>query len=235
MGGSTNEETRAAMVAHHGALVAGLEERVRAAEEAAQAGPGAEAWLQAVARYLETEVIPHAEAEEMALYSLADTGELSPLVRAMVTEHAWLRAETQALAGARGVQGAARSRAVAAVFALHAGKENDLILPALAARPDVDLSAVLERMKQHLAERAEAAQALELDVRKIPHASRHDTIFSRLGDLQPGQALVILNDHDPQPLHYQLEALWPGTYDWSYLESGPELWRVRVGRQEAAA
>jgi uncharacterized protein (DUF2249 family) len=41
---------------------------------------------------------------------------------------------------------------------------------------------------------------------------------------------VLANDHDPKPLRYQLEAMNPGQITWEYLEQGPALWRVRVGR-----
>ncbi|MGH9065141.1 MAG: DUF2249 domain-containing protein [Acidimicrobiales bacterium] len=232
-GTGRNEEVRAAMVAHHAGLVAGLEERVRTAEGAVDSGRLAEAELGAVAEYLQGEVIPHAAAEEIALYPLARTGALGSLIQAMVTEHGWLGAEAALVAETPGARGAGRARAIAAVFALHAGKENDLVLPALSARPDVDLASVLNAMSEYLSGAAGGGE--EPDVRVLPRASPHDTIFARLGDLQSGQSLVLLNDHDPQPLHYQLDALWPGAYEWSYLARGPELWRVRVRRQETVA
>lgn len=39
-----------------------------------------------------------------------------------------------------------------------------------------------------------------------------------------------LNDHDPKPLYYQFEAEHAGQFTWEYLEQGPEVWRVRIGR-----
>jgi uncharacterized protein (DUF2249 family) len=68
----------------------------------------------------------------------------------------------------------------------------------------------------------------DLDVRLLPHGARHDIIFARLDELRSGQALVIVNDHDPKPLRFQTEALWPGRFVWSYLESGPQVWRVAI-------
>ena len=70
----------------------------------------------------------------------------------------------------------------------------------------------------------------ELDVRSLPHGGRHDIILAKLDQLRPGGTFVILNDHDPKPLRYQTEALWPGRYEWSYLEAGPLLWRVAITR-----
>jgi len=77
-----------------------------------------------------------------------------------------------------------------------------------------------------------AAEAGDLDVRTLPHGARHEIIFSKLDALAPGQAPVIVNDHDPKPLKYQTSALWPDRFDWSYLESGPEVWRVAITRAD---
>lgn len=77
---------------------------------------------------------------------------------------------------------------------------------------------------------ASQLQAGDLDVRTIPHAERHARIFEAVAALQPGEAFVLANDHDPKPLRFQLEAREPGQIDWTYLAEGPELWRVQVGR-----
>ncbi|MGE5136993.1 MAG: DUF2249 domain-containing protein [Gemmatimonadota bacterium] len=69
-----------------------------------------------------------------------------------------------------------------------------------------------------------------LDVRQLPHWQRHDTIFTAYRALRPGRGLVLINDHDPLPLRYQFDAQHAGEFTWDYLEAGPELWRVRIGR-----
>ena len=69
-----------------------------------------------------------------------------------------------------------------------------------------------------------------LDVRTIPPRERHPQIFDLFDDLDQGQAFELVNDHDPKPLFYQFQAERPGQVDWEYLESGPEVWRVRIGR-----
>lgn len=69
-----------------------------------------------------------------------------------------------------------------------------------------------------------------LDVRSEPPARRHELIFDTYNDLAPGQAFVLVNDHDPKPLWYQFEAEHSGAYTWDYLEQGPVTWRVRIGR-----
>ena len=69
-----------------------------------------------------------------------------------------------------------------------------------------------------------------LDVRTIPPVTRHGLIFSTLAELPAGAALELVNDHDPKPLYYQLQAEQTGRFTWEYLESGPTVWRVRIGR-----
>ena len=80
---------------------------------------------------------------------------------------------------------------------------------------------------------AEPVPAGVLDVRALPPPRRHELIFTRLAELPEGDTLTLVNDHDPKPLHYQLEATQPGHFSWDYLEQGPQSWRVRIGRRSA--
>ena len=74
-------------------------------------------------------------------------------------------------------------------------------------------------------------QPIELDVRAIPPRDKHPTIFRTFDTLASGQSLLLVNDHDPTPLRYQLMAERPETFDWTYEAQGPELWRVRISRR----
>jgi len=77
-----------------------------------------------------------------------------------------------------------------------------------------------------------------VDVRTIPPRERHPLIFGTFDELSPGEALLLVNDHDPKPLFYQFQAEARGEFTWDYLETGPEVWQVRIGRAgagEAAA
>jgi uncharacterized protein (DUF2249 family)/hemerythrin-like domain-containing protein len=69
-----------------------------------------------------------------------------------------------------------------------------------------------------------------IDVRAIPGPQRHPLIFQTFDSLQPGEALEIVNDHDPVPLHNQFTARNNGQFDWSYLQRRPDLFRVRIAR-----
>ena len=69
---------------------------------------------------------------------------------------------------------------------------------------------------------------VELDLRQIPPAQRHTMIFDEWDGLGRGDTLKIINDHDPKPLHYQLEAELKDQYRWEYDQQGPVDWVVRI-------
>lgn len=67
-----------------------------------------------------------------------------------------------------------------------------------------------------------------IDVRQILPRERHPLIFETFRSLAPAQAMEIVNDHDPKPLYYQMQAEQPDQFSWDYLASGPEVWQVRI-------
>lgn len=69
-----------------------------------------------------------------------------------------------------------------------------------------------------------------IDVRTIPPRERHPLIFSTFDDLAAGESLLLINDHDPKPLRYQFQAEHTDQFDWHYLEQGPDVWQVRIGK-----
>jgi uncharacterized protein (DUF2249 family) len=68
-----------------------------------------------------------------------------------------------------------------------------------------------------------------LDVRPIPHAIRHATVFGALDAMAPGEPLVIIAPHAPLPLLRQLEERGP--IDVEFLVDGPDEWRVQITRR----
>jgi uncharacterized protein (DUF2249 family) len=72
-----------------------------------------------------------------------------------------------------------------------------------------------------------------LDVRALPPRERHPQIFAAFDRLAAGEHFVLVNDHDPKPLYYQFAAERPGAFTWRYLEEGPEVWRVEIGKPRA--
>ncbi len=65
-------------------------------------------------------------------------------------------------------------------------------------------------------------KVVTLDVRDIIPRERHPKIFNTFDSLQPGEKMVLINDHDPKPLKYQLDAERRGQLEWEYILTGPE-------------
>ncbi len=74
-----------------------------------------------------------------------------------------------------------------------------------------------------------------VDVRSLVPAQRHAKIFNLVDALKPGTSFILVNDHDPKPLYYQLEAEHPRQFSWLYIQQGPAEWRVEIGRLAKAA
>ena len=73
-----------------------------------------------------------------------------------------------------------------------------------------------------------------IDVRPIAPRERHPLIFGGFDEIAAGEALLLINDHDPKPLYYQLEAEHPRQFSWTYLEQGPQVWRVEIRKHVGA-
>ncbi|GAA0593071.1 DUF2249 domain-containing protein [Virgibacillus siamensis] len=61
--------------------------------------------------------------------------------------------------------------------------------------------------------------------------NRHPKIFETFDCLGSGEFMELSNDHDPKPLHYQLMIEREDTFTWEYLENGPKMWRVAIGKK----
>lgn len=80
-----------------------------------------------------------------------------------------------------------------------------------------------------------STQTAVVDVRSLVPAQRHAKIFELVNALEPGASFILVNDHDPKPLYYQLDAEYPGQFSWTYVESGPTVWRIEIGKLAKAA
>ncbi len=325
---STETDTGAldAMLAHHAALADGVARRVGALRSAVEGQDRYETAAAALVAYLAKEVLPHAMAEEHTLYQAAAAkADLAETVAGMVDEHRSLVSMAERLATTDDASAAAaEAEAIGALFASHVGKENELVLPPLAADEGVDLVGLLVQMHRlteaaqdetsvaedlatsdpeatlvrlvlgaagqladagrgdaacrlaaeawatvrvarpdlavrvtaalHRLVRSVTAEPVSfsagplssgtsaaaggdavLDVRALAPAQRHEKIFATYGALGPGAAFVLVNDHDPKPLRYQFEAEHQGRFSWDVLEAGPTVWRVRIGRPAGAS
>jgi iron-sulfur cluster repair protein YtfE (RIC family) len=143
-----------AVVSHHAELAAALTTLTGRLLDAAEAGdrPAARRHQDGLVTWLREELMPHARAEEAAMYPAAaglPDGRL--LIEGMLGEHraiAALVAEVEDAASP--VAAAAAARALRAVVAGHLTKENDLVVPLLVATDTVSLAGLLDGMHEIL-------------------------------------------------------------------------------------
>ena len=75
-----------------------------------------------------------------------------------------------------------------------------------------------------------APSSQELDLRQVPRPQRHPLVFETFDKLKVDDSMILVNDHDPMPLHMQMENLRPGQLAWEYITRGPDIFRIRVCR-----
>jgi uncharacterized protein (DUF2249 family) len=252
---------------HHAQMAGALAARVEALVTAA-AGRDEDAARSATSDlvgWCEDDLVPHALAEEKAMYPAAQAkpeGRL--LVEGMLAEHQTITGLVHLLRTTEDpVRAAASAKALQVAFEGHLAKENELVLPLLVAAPDVSVAELLGGMHEllggeghehgHEHGHGEAEDTAhghggghqcncgekdgdgypELDARAVPHAIRHATIFGALDAVRPGNGMVLVAPHDPLPLLAQIEQRSPGAFEVSYLERGPEAWRLAFVRGAA--
>jgi uncharacterized protein (DUF2249 family)/iron-sulfur cluster repair protein YtfE (RIC family) len=142
-----------AVVQHHAAMagtLSALAERLVVATDNEQAATARDELV----HWSVTELVPHAKAEESVLYPLAhQDGSARLLVDAMLVEHELILGLVEQLQGAdTAVRAAALATALRVAFESHLAKENDQILPLLAAAPGVSVATALDGMHALLGE-----------------------------------------------------------------------------------
>lgn len=182
----------------------------------------ADVCLQEVRRYLAT--------AERSLYAPASGEEETRLlVDALRVGAAAIDAKIDVLAAADAVDAAGLAVTIAAMVDLHLQLEETVLLPALAGLLGVEPSLLAADLRAYLAgEQAELPAVI--DVRRIARGGRHPRVLAHYARLAPGEAFVLVNNHDPKPLRREFEAIHSGAFTWEYLQAGPEEWRVRIGR-----
>jgi uncharacterized protein (DUF2249 family)/hemerythrin-like domain-containing protein len=227
---------------HHRQLAQEMAQQV-----AALTGGNEESDPAPLVRFLRHELLPHAAGEERSLYPAVE-----PLLKAHGMATATMRMDHRAIERhIRSLEdAAARLRSspkaghaeprrdlarlvwqLQALFEVHLEKEEQVYLPLLEQYvPEAEQQHILAQMHEVPPERAPEGAEATLDVRPVPPARRHPLILNTFEGLRRGQAFMLVNDHDPKPLYYQFQAEQSGKFTWTYLEQGPEVWRVRIGR-----
>lgn len=74
------------------------------------------------------------------------------------------------------------------------------------------------------------SNVVTLDVREVPPYDRHSRIFDTWHELPVGDEILLINDHEPRPLHYQFLAEYEGEFEYSAEEKGEHWWEARIKR-----
>ena len=77
---------------------------------------------------------------------------------------------------------------------------------------------------------AEKGFKLKINAPEIEPKYRHSFILDSFDNLVSGEFLELKNDHDPRPLRYQFMQERADSFSWEYLEEGPDIWRVAIGK-----
>lgn len=70
--------------------------------------------------------------------------------------------------------------------------------------------------------------AATVNATEYPPQQKHKVIFETYRHLQANESMLLINDHDPVPLRFQMESMFPEQFTWDYLEQGPEMFRVKI-------
>ncbi|TCM36188.1 DUF2249 domain-containing protein [Kribbella sp. VKM Ac-2568] len=176
------------------------------------------------------ELRPYLVAAGRDLYApAAEAADTRLLVDALRIGSVALNAQIDDLAAAGAVDAFRISVAIAAALNVHLQIEESVLLPALTGMRSVDPSLLAADLRACLAGE-QAEESTVIDVRKIARGGRHPRVFARYAGLAAGEAFILVNSHDPKPLRQEFEAIHSGAFSWDYLQTGPEEWRVRIGR-----
>ena len=155
----------AAVEQHHAEMAATLGRKVEDLLDAAAAGEAAAiaSANESLVGWCLRELLPHALAEEKAMYPAAhDTVEGRLLVTGMLAEHGVIVGLVEEVAEeADPVRAAAAAKALLVMFQSHLAKENELVLPLLASKADVSVAELLAGMHELLGGDQEGHEAHE--------------------------------------------------------------------------
>ncbi|QZP39630.1 DUF2249 domain-containing protein [Halobaculum magnesiiphilum] len=81
----------------------------------------------------------------------------------------------------------------------------------------------------------DADEPATIDVRDLKPQRRHQVLLEIFDDLAPGEEFILINDHDPKPLYYELQSMHGEVVGWEYGSRGSGEWRVMVTKTGASA
>ncbi|HEU4359928.1 MAG TPA: DUF2249 domain-containing protein [Mycobacterium sp.] len=208
----------------------------------------------AVQEFIDAVVRPQLQAAVEVIYPASASVERARLlVEGLLGEtHLAEQAAARIARDTDRVQIAAHVESLRVVLEALLGKVADLLLPALAENSGVSLADLAAQLPGQPAATAQPTHAghdhaghhhdhdhncgdeddglPELDVREIPHAIRHATVFGAFDAVPVGGSMILVAPHDPIPLLHQLAERSGGRLAVGYEQRGPDAWRLRLTR-----
>jgi uncharacterized protein (DUF2249 family) len=69
-----------------------------------------------------------------------------------------------------------------------------------------------------------------IDLRTFPSEELYPLTVSAFDALQIGESFLIVSDHDPRPLYYQVSHEREGQFSWAYVICGPSIWQIMIAK-----
>jgi hypothetical protein len=152
---AAESEALTALEQHHAGMLKRLNAMAATLIRAVQSGDavaGHEAH-EVLVEWCETELVPHALAEENNLYAPPrNMPQAELLVAGLLADHQMLVRLLEELRGSAGVAAAVAAGALRTVFALHLEKEDRLLFPLIVAAPGLSLARSVEGQPELLGE-----------------------------------------------------------------------------------
>ncbi|MGV0634642.1 DUF2249 domain-containing protein [Mycolicibacillus trivialis] len=230
---------------HHAETVGRMAMLTDTILSAVERGGDVEGARAALLGFATNELLPQLAAAEERLYpAAARTDRVRPLLESLIARKRGIGILVERVRTERSpARAAADAHALRVLLETQLGDEAERVLPTLAADREVsvaDLTAGMTELVGHGGDdhgghnctcAENESEVPVLDVRQIPHAIRHATVFGAFDAVPPGAAMELIAHHDPIPLLHQLEQRSGGGLVVSYIERGPEVWRLMLGRR----
>ncbi|HTM84521.1 MAG TPA: DUF2249 domain-containing protein [Mycobacterium sp.] len=233
------------VMSHHAELAGRIAVLTDSMLSAAERGGDFEASRAAVIAFCNGELLPQLETAAERLYpAAARTDRSRPLIESMIARQRGIDTLVQRIRSESSpARAAADAHALRVLAEAQLADEAERIIPIVAADSDVSVADITRDMivpaghgadhgGGHNCECADDGGDIPvLDVREIPHAIRHATVFGAFDAVPPGAAMELIAPHDPLPLLHQLDQRSSGGLVVSYIERGPGAWRLLLGRR----
>lgn len=218
----------------HALLMREVTARAQAVTSAADEGHWPETQLRELLNYLHLEVLRQVVEEEWLLFRAVRhaSEDLARLRR----EHLELRLAIEVLdqavatgskpGGLSSAQLSATTQDLVAQLAAHMTAEDDL---ASAGETPPATSSLGAQPHEWYA----LIESPVVDLDQLPGQQGADAALGRLLRLKPSEQVEIRSTVDPSPMFQRLTAADPGGYGITYLERGPQHWRVQLTRRGA--